>query len=137
MSITMPAQPFDVAGLRDALPAAPVQRAQIGGAAGAAWAADFLARQPATPQTHTPSQAHAQGQTQGHAQVQALSGARVEQQDRVQSASVCLCCRSVLSLTCSFSLICLRRVFFGGSSQAVQFRGGRCMRVMGWLRWPA
>ena len=91
-TMSMPVQPFDVAGLRDALPAtAPVQRAQIGGAAGAMWAADFLARQPATSQTHAPTQAHAQGQAQGHAQAQAISARRVEQQDRVQSASVRLC----------------------------------------------
>ncbi|KAF8549981.1 TPR-like protein [Imleria badia] len=71
--MSMAAQPFDMAGLRDALPAAPVQLAQIGGAT---WAADFLGGQPAT--THTPTQAHAQG----HAQAQAK--ARVEQQNRVQ-----------------------------------------------------
>jgi hypothetical protein len=97
--MSMPAQPFDVAGLRGALPAtASVQRAQTGGVAGAAWAADFLARQPATPQAHTPTQGHAQGQVQGHAQAQVISATRVEQQDRVQSASVYLCVPAVCFL---------------------------------------
>lgn len=88
-SVTMPAQPFDVAGLRDALPAVttatpvPAQRTQMGGAAGAAWAGDFLAGQPATT-----------------TQAQGIPAMRVEQQNRVrgpaspiggmQSASACL-----------------------------------------------
>ncbi|KAI9572297.1 hypothetical protein HD554DRAFT_2168520 [Boletus coccyginus] len=78
---SVPAQPFDLAGLRDALPvASPVQRAQIGGAAGAAWATDFLARQPATSQMHLPTQAHAQGwgHGRGHVQAQAIPATRVQ-----------------------------------------------------------
>lgn len=74
VTLSMPAQPFDVAGLRDALPGVgaaaaplPVQRAQIDNVAGAGWAADFLARQPVT------------------TQAQLSPATRVEQQNRVQT----------------------------------------------------
>jgi len=79
--MSMPAQPFDVAGLRDALPvASPVQRTQIGGVAGAAWATDFLAGRPATSQTHLPTQVHAQGwgHGRGHVQAQGIPATRVQ-----------------------------------------------------------
>ncbi|KAH0827396.1 hypothetical protein J3R83DRAFT_4051 [Lanmaoa asiatica] len=90
-TMSTPARPFDVAGLRDALPiavpvaAAPVQRAQIDGPSNATWAADFLACQPMMSQTHTPTQA--QGQAQGHAQVRAIPATRAVEmhQDRVQN----------------------------------------------------
>ncbi|KAF8420964.1 hypothetical protein L210DRAFT_919896 [Boletus edulis BED1] len=67
LSMSLPAQPFDVAELRDALPAGSVQRAQISGAAGAVWAGDFLARE--------------------QAQAQAVPATRVEQQGQVQTAA--------------------------------------------------
>lgn len=92
--MSMPVQPFDVAGLRDALPvalpmaapapAAPVQRAQMDGAANVTWSADFLARQSTMVQTRarTPTQAH----VLAHRQTQAIPATLVEmQQDRMQN----------------------------------------------------
>lgn len=77
--MSIPAQPFDVAGLRDALPAA---------AANAAWAADFLTHQSAITQTHTPTQARAHAQ-QGQGQVQAIPASRVDlQHDRLQTSTL-------------------------------------------------
>lgn len=84
--ISIPAQPFDVSGLRDALPVvtAPVQRPQISGTANAAWAADFLAHQPAT-STHASAQTHAHA-PQGQGQAQAIPADA--QHDRMQSSAL-------------------------------------------------
>ncbi|KAG9316256.1 hypothetical protein JVU11DRAFT_2284 [Chiua virens] len=95
MPMTMPAQPFDVAGLRDALPVAPVsasaapaQRIQTGPGAGAAWAADFLV---ATSHRQTPTQLLGQGQAhaqQGQGYAPSIPTSRMEGQHGVQNPTV-------------------------------------------------
>ena len=50
--MSIPVQPFDVAGLRDALPVAGLVRPAQ---SNVAWAADFLDRQPVVTHTHTPT----------------------------------------------------------------------------------
>lgn len=142
--VSMPVQPFDVAGLRGALPvavptatAAPMQRAQMDGAANVAWATDFLARQPATSQTQT--RTHTQAHGQGHAQAQVIPATQVEmQQDRVQqlmsprggmhSASLVLVRSERASLTCSsFCFPSLLSVLF--FSFGLVTRSRRCTSV--------
>lgn len=122
--MSMPAQPFDVTGLRDALPAvaAPVQRPQIGGTANAAWASDFLA-QPVTSRTHTPTQTHAQ---QGQGQVQGIPAPRMDVQHDLlqnptlvmrgrQSACLCLCIAACIAdLVLFYFSILPRRLGAGG-----------------------
>lgn len=113
--MSMPAQPFDMARLRDALPTAvPMQLAQISGVAGGAWAADFLTRQPVMSQTHAQTQGHAQAHAQ--VQAQAIPATRVDQHNRVQTpasavggvqgASACL--YTAYNSHLSYSLFCFR-----------------------------
>lgn len=120
----MSAQPFDLAGLRDALPGT-VPRVQIGAAASAAWAADFLARSTASQPAQAQGQRHAQAGPTARVDVQ--PGLTVPMGGMRSAFFV----RHATCLLTFFILFILLHAYFSGNSfQVVHFRGVRCIQSM-------